>query len=144
MKGILVLIGFFILVVLLVMVIGRFAADRPEPPSGFERLETGGLGEDDVVIGLKPEKIEGGVLAVRFWADTHTVDLSRYDFEKTVVLEYDGKRIAPMKADGLKEHHSSGRIEFPIADDLGGFRIIITGIPAEQERVYTWEKKGSS
>jgi hypothetical protein len=144
MKGILILIGFFVLGLALVALIGQLAVDRPESPGSFERFETGGMGPDNVVIGLKPEKMEGGVLAVRFWADTHTVDLSRYDLKKAVVLEYDGKRIAPMKADGLKEHHSSGRIEFPIAGDPGGFRIIIEGIPAEQERIYTWEKEGRS
>jgi hypothetical protein len=142
MKGILVLIGFFILGLAVVALIGRVAVDRPETSGGFERLETGGMGEDDVVIGLKPGKVEGGVLEVRFSADTHTVDLSRYDLKEAVVLEYDGKRIAPSRADGLRGHHTSGRIEFPIAGDPGGFRIIIEGIPAEQKRIYAWEKEG--
>jgi hypothetical protein len=103
----------------------------------FEPRQTGSMGAGDATVELRPE-LKNGKLIVRFSANTHDVNLSGFDLAESAVLEYAGKRVAPSRADRLRGHHAFGKMEFEVAGSLRDFRIVITGIPAAQERVFTW------
>jgi uncharacterized protein (DUF58 family) len=134
MKKVLLIVAFITgLVTLSVAVKEGYGVERTR----FEPRQTGSMRSGDVTIELRPELKEGNLI-VKFAANTHTENLSGFDLAESAVLEYAGKRVSPSRADRLRGHHAFGKMEFEVAGPLRDFRIVITGIPAAQERVFTW------
>jgi hypothetical protein len=105
---------------------------------GYESIITGTTSPGDVSIELKPHQQVNGKLEVDVWVNTHSVDLSQFDLEKAVMLDYDGKQAAPTSAPKLGGHHVSGTITFEVEKDVQSFTITIEGIPLQEVRTYTW------
>jgi hypothetical protein len=111
------------------------AGNTPE----FSKKSTGSVDEGDVLIELHPQPVQKGRLKVKVAANTHSVDLSRFDLKVITVLEHEGKMFKPVEADKLGGHHSYGKIVFDTGEAINRFKITIKGIPLVQERVYEWD-----
>ena len=107
--------------------------------SFLEPITTGSTDQGDVAIELTPSKIDNGLLEVALAANTHSVDLSQFDLQKTITLEYDGQKIAPTSVPVLQGHHASGRLNFNLGTNTKTFTIRIIGIPQVQERLFIWK-----
>jgi len=105
----------------------------------FMAVQSGSTATGDVLIELTPSGFSGGTLRVGIAANTHSVDLSPFDLMKITTLVYGSSSIKPASAPQLSGHHSSGEIVFNAGKELNSFKIIITGIPAVDERVFEWK-----
>ncbi len=104
----------------------------------FDAKSSGGTENGDVEIVLTPKGIDNGVLRVELSANTHSVELSQFDLKQLTILEYNGKRINPGSAPKLSSHHGSGVLTFDVGKDISRFKITITEIPLDKERVFEW------
>ena len=109
------------------------------PIAPFKTISTGSLDSGDASVDLTPRGMENGKFAVDFSINTHSVDLSQFDLMQAATLEYDGKAINPESAPTLSGHHTSGTLAFDTGKEIKGFKIIIKGIPAVEERVFEWQ-----
>jgi hypothetical protein len=105
----------------------------------FNPQTTGSLGDGDAVVELKPQMIDQNRLLVKFSINTHSVSLAGYDLKEMATLEYGDNVLKPVKASRVGGHHSSGKIEFNINEDIDRFTIRINGIPDVEERIYQWD-----
>ncbi len=101
-------------------------------------ITTGGLGSGDMTMDIKPVRYENGRLEVKYYANTHSVSLGKYDLMELCTLEVDGKIYKPFKADQMRGHHAGGRIVFEVPERPDRFRIVIRDIPQVKERSYDW------
>lgn len=116
------------------------AATQNIAPQKYETVATGSLGQGDVAIELTPKSIENGKLIADIAANTHSVDLSKFDLKQITMLEYSGKKIAPSSAPKMSGHHNSGTLVFDVGStEPENFRIVIKGIPNVEERVFEWK-----
>ncbi len=122
-----------------VMIIALALATAAVAGKSFEPITTGSMESGDAVLELSPSMKGAGRLVVGFAANTHSVDLSRYDLKEITTLEFDGKEIRPSKADRLRGHHAYGKIVFDVGREIDSFRIKVVGIPAMEERIYEWK-----
>ncbi|MBI3051214.1 hypothetical protein HYY74_02045 [Candidatus Woesearchaeota archaeon] len=106
-------------------------------PAGLEAKSTGSTGDGDVLIELTPKQLVNGLLEVDVAANTHSVDLSQYDLGRAVRLVAGGKEIFPESAPQLSGHHASGIMRFNLGNSKE-FTIMISGIPKEDRRIYSW------
>ncbi len=101
-------------------------------------MSTGGLGSGDMTMEIRPVKYNDGLLEVKYYANTHSVSLGRYDLMELCTLEVNGKFYKPIKADQMRGHHAGGRIVFEVSEKPDQFRIVIRDIPKVNERSYDW------
>lgn len=101
-------------------------------------ITTGGLGSGDMTMDIKPVRYKDGRLEVKYYGNTHSVSLGKYDLMELCTLEVDGKVYKPVKADRMRGHHSGGRIIFEVPEEPDRFRIVIRDIPRVNERTYDW------
>jgi hypothetical protein len=101
-------------------------------------ISTGGLGSGDMTMDVTPVKYKDGRLEVKYYANTHSVSLGKYDLMELSTLEVNGKIYKPVKADRMRGHHSGGRIVFEVPERPDQFRIVIRDIPTVEERYYVW------
>ncbi|MBI2108097.1 hypothetical protein HYU10_04335 [Candidatus Woesearchaeota archaeon] len=94
--------------------------------------------EGEVTIDITPKGLNNGNMIFDISFNTHTVDLTQFDLKKLVVLEADGRQIAPSSAPSLSGHHNSGELAFNTGKDLNRFKIKINEIPDVKERVLEW------
>jgi len=94
--------------------------------------------EGEVTIDLTPKSFKNGNMYFDVEFNTHTVDLSQFDLKRLVVLEADGKQIAPLSVPALSGHHNSGEFVFNTGKELNRFKIKINGIPDVNERALGW------
>jgi hypothetical protein len=87
---------------------------------------------------IKPVKYKEGRLEIKYYANTHSVSLGKYDLMELCTLEVDGKIYKPVKADQMRGHHAGGRIVFEVPEEPKQFRIVIRDIPLVKERTYDW------
>ena len=106
--------------------------------TAFATVTSGNTETGNVQIDLTPVGYQNGQLNVDIAANTHSVDLGQYDLTKITVLEYSGKKIMPVSAPELQGHHTSGTIIFNVGENINKFKIIISGIPNVQERIFEW------
>lgn len=121
-----------------VIAVGLMSASIAAAGTRLKPIATGSMSEGDAVIELAPRLKDDGTLVVRVTANTHSVDLSQYDLSKIVTLESNGKTIAPFQADRFRGHHANVKLKFKLDAGVKNFKIIITGIPGIQKRVYKW------
>ncbi len=107
-------------------------------PVAYETKSTGSLQSEDVLIELTPIGIKNGKFGVLITANTHSVDLSKFDLMQQTILQYDNKEIKPISAPMLSGHHSSGALAFNLNGQPTSFRIIINDIPTTEKRVFEW------
>jgi hypothetical protein len=101
-------------------------------------ISTGGLGSGDMTMEIRPVRYNDGLLEVKYYANTHSVSLGRYDLMELCTLEVNGKFYKPIKADQMRGHHAGGRIVFEVPERPDQFRIVIRDIPQVNERSYEW------
>ena len=101
-------------------------------------ITTGGLGSGDMTMDITPVKYKNGRLEVKYYANTHSVSLGKYDLMELSTLEVDGKIYKPVKADRMRGHHAGGRIVFEVPEKPEHFRIVIRDIPRVKERLHVW------
>ncbi len=118
-----------------------FSNPIPLPPatfnSNYETITTGTTAEGDIEISLTPT-VEENRIIVSAVLNTHSVDLSQFDLQKSMQLTYDSKKILPSNAFVLSGHHGSGQVLFDGDKYINSFTITINGIPALPTRVYSW------
>jgi hypothetical protein len=113
--------------------------NAPMDISSMTEVSTGGLSSGDMTMEVKPVKYKNGRLEVKYYANTHSVSLGRYDLMELSTLEVDGKVYKPVKADRMRGHHAGGRIVFEVPQRPEQFRIVIRDIPKVEERLYAWD-----
>ena len=101
-------------------------------------MSTGGLGSGDMTMEIRPVRYSDGRLEVKYYANTHSVSLGRYDLMELCTLEVNGKFYKPVKVDQMRGHHAGGRIVFEVSEKPDQFRIVIRDIPQVNERSYDW------
>lgn len=107
--------------------------------SSFATRAIGSTEDGDVLIELTPEEAgDDNKLIIEIKVNTHSVDLSPFDLKEIVTLSYKGETYKPIAAPTLSGHHTSGRIVFKTPTTTESFTISITGIPLEEERMFTW------
>ena len=106
--------------------------------SSMPAISTGGLGSGDMTMEITPVRYSNGRLEVKYYANTHSVSLGKYDLMELSTLEVDGKVYNPVKADLMRGHHAGGRIIFDVPEKPDRFRILIHDIPTVEERFYEW------
>lgn len=115
----------------------------PKNPDGpgqrFEKISSGSTNSGDVSVELTPHaSLEGGKMVVDISVNTHSVDLTRFDLRGLTLLEYGAASLRPVSALKLEGHHNSGTLVFETGTMPKEFTIRIRGIPAVEERVFTW------
>ena len=94
--------------------------------------------ESTVTIDLEPHKYSNGVLDIDISLNTHSVDMSKIDLKEQAKLVMNDQEYYPVDAPSLSGHHNSGTLRFEIPNEPGEHKIIITGIPDIEERVFSW------
>lgn len=107
----------------------------------LERVSTGSMDADGVVIDVQPLELKEGKLTVKLRANTHVGNLADYDLGALTTLHFDGREAKPLAAGKLSGHHSSSIIEFETGLAPEAFSIKITGIRNVEERVFSWASK---
>ena len=111
-------------------------SDKANIPAESDKLKKKNS-ESAVTVDLTP-KFENGKLYVNMEVNTHTVDLSSYNLEDIIVLEFENKKIKPVSAPELSGHHNSVQLIFDVGKELSNFKIIVKDLPDIQERVFEW------
>ena len=106
--------------------------------SDMHTVSTGSTSSGGVKLDLKPVSFEKGQLKIKFKANTHAENLARHNLMEQAMLIYSGNEIKPVKADRMGGHHAGGTIIFEVEGNPEHFKIVISGIPAVQERLYEW------
>jgi hypothetical protein len=96
------------------------------------------MADGSVKMELEPYSFENGVFRVKFYANTHTVNLGNYDMMELMHLEYEDVGYKPVSADKMRGHHSGGVIEFRVPEVPDHFRIFVRGLPNMENRVFEW------
>ena len=107
--------------------------------SNFKTITSGSTDPGSAQIDLTPIGVDNGMLKVDFAINTHSVDLSQHDLKEITILEFEGKKLAPVSAPLLQGHHNSGTLVFNVGKEINKFKITIAGIPNVQERVFEWK-----
>ena len=115
-----------------------FAPFQAENAVVFKTIGSGSTDSGAVLIELTPEEMHDGVLNVRIAANTHSVDLTKFDLKRMAALEFSGKTLKPTEAPVLQGHHVSGTLRFDTGENIKIFTIKIRGIPNVEERVFEW------
>lgn len=99
-------------IVVLIILTALFEFQKPKAQN-ISRLEKE---ENNVTVAVTylPQKSDGKSIAFEVTLDTHSVDLSSFNFQKDVILEASGKTKTPQK---VKEeegaaHHQKAKITF--------------------------------
>jgi hypothetical protein len=101
-------------------------------------ISTGGLGSGDMTMEIEPVMFGNGRLEVKYYANTHTVGLGKYNLMELSTMEVDGKVYHPVEADRMSGHHAGGKIVFEIPERPDHFRMVIQGLPGVEKRLYEW------
>ncbi len=104
----------------------------------FETITTGSTDPGDVSLELTPYELSDGQFKVRIAANTHSVDLSQFDFKQITTLNYNGKPIKPLSAPILSGHHANGELIFSVEGEAKTFTLEIKGIPKIETRTFKW------
>lgn len=94
--------------------------------------------ESTVTIDLEPHQYQNGVLDIDIYLNTHSIEMSQFDLKKQVKLVMNNQEYYPVDAPSLSGHHNSGTLRFEIPEEPSEHKIIITGIPDIEERVFEW------
>jgi len=106
--------------------------------SAMSEIVTGGLGSGNMTMEIRPVRYSDGRLEVKYYANTHTVSLGKYDLMELSTMEVNGKVYHPVKADRMRGHHAGGKIVFEIPERPDRFRMVIQGLPGVEKRLYEW------
>ncbi len=135
----------FYIILFLVIIIALFLAFFPfikditkDSDSKYKIITTGTLEYGDVAIEIIPLGFNNEIFEFKLSANTHSVDLSKYNLKEIITLQYEGKTIKPIEAVKMSGHHSSGSITFEINHEPKEFKLIITSMSLLQERIYEW------
>ena len=110
------------------------------PPAGkLKTITSGSTDSGDVSIDLTPHaNLEDGKLVVDIAVNTHSVNLNGFDLREIAILTSGAASLRPVAAPKLEGHHNSGKLVFESGTMPQAFTIRIHGIPALEERVFSW------
>ncbi|MBS3146564.1 hypothetical protein J4471_02600 [Candidatus Woesearchaeota archaeon] len=89
----------------------------------FESIE----GPGDITLTLKPKDYNNNLLNIEISVNTHSIELSTYDLQDLVNIQYKGNRIKPISAPNLQGHHGSGSLIFNIDEKPANYNFIVEG-----------------
>lgn len=104
----------------------------------MHRATTGTMADGGVKMELEPYSFESGIFRVKFYANTHTVNLDDFDMMELMHLEYENIGYKPASVDKMRGHHAGGEIEFRVPEVPDHFRIIVRDLPNMEQRVFKW------
>ena len=104
----------------------------------MERVSTGSMDENGVLVELRPVDFKDGRLSVKLRANTHIGNLADYDLNDLTTLFFDGRAVKPSSAGKLSGHHSSALVEFETGSLPEAFSVTIAGIRNVEERIFNW------
>lgn len=99
---------------------------------------TGSMTDGGVKLDIKPLYLKNGFLKVKFTANTHAGDLAGSNMMEQVSLYYNDVEVKPVEVDSMRGHHSGGTMTFKVDGPVEHFKIVVRGIPNQDERVYEW------
>ena len=79
---------------------------------------------------------ENGQAAFSIALNTHSVDLSQFNLEELMTLEYGEKVFKPLSAPAVSGHHASGTVLFEKKEKTNNFLVRVRGIPPEPDREF--------
>jgi hypothetical protein len=104
----------------------------------MHRISTGTMTDGGVKMELEPASFENGIFRVKFYANTHKVNLGQYNMIELMHLEYADVGYRPVSMDRMRGHHAGGEIEFRVPEVPDHFRIVVRGLPDLEERIFEW------
>ena len=114
-------IGIVLAVIAGILIWQIISIAKTEPKSLIPSPETalGGpqqpAGDTSVEINYLAGKSDESKLAFEISLNTHSVDLNGIDFQKSVVMQKDGRTIFPLKVETSgSDHHRSAELLFPV------------------------------
>jgi hypothetical protein len=124
--------------------LGNRLASRMKSTTGtytfnsMHRASTGTMADGGVKMEMEPYSFEAGTLRVKFYANTHSVNLGDYEMMGRTHLEYGDMEYIPVSIDRMRGHHAGGEIEFNLPEAPDHFRIVVRGLPDLEERIFEW------
>ena len=97
---------------------------------------SGSISEGDVTVDIQLLSKEDGQMSFSIVFNTHSVDLSQFDLQDLVTLEYGGNVLQPVSVPQLSGHHASGTVLFDVKEKADNFIVRVRGIPQEMEREF--------
>jgi hypothetical protein len=104
----------------------------------MHRISTGTMTDGGVKMELEPASFENGIFRVKFYANTHKVNLGQYNMMELMHLEYADVGYRPVSMNRMRGHHAGGEIEFRVPEVPDLFRIVVRGLPDLEERIFEW------
>lgn len=92
--------------------------------------------QGDVTIDVQLLSQENNQISFSIALNTHSVDLSQFDLQELVTLEYGGTVIEPLSVPRLSGHHASGTIRFTMPNEAKAVLVRVRGVPQEMEREF--------
>ena len=109
----------------------------------MHRVATGKMKDGGVKLQLEPHSFENGVFRVKFFANTHSINLGDYDLMELMHLEFENVGYRPVSMDRMRGHHAGGEIRFRGPDVPEHFQIIVRGLPNMENRVLNGDIPGN-
>lgn len=106
--------------------------------NSMHRISTGTMTDGGVKMELEPASFENGIFRVKFYANTHKVNLGQYNMMELMHLEYADVGYRPVSTKRMRGHHAGGEIEFRVPEVPDHFRIVVRGLPDLEERIFEW------
>ncbi len=94
------------------------------------------LAQGEVTVDVTSLSQENGQAAFSIALNTHSVDLSQFNLEELITLEYAGKILKPVSAPAVSGHHASGTVLFEMKEKRNNFLVRVRGIPPEPDRKF--------
>lgn len=117
---------------------------RPFLKSGrLPVFAAGAMEPGEVKLELSPEKVEDGVLEVKYFASVGDMVLDAFDLASMSTLQLGDLQVRAVRADPMKGHHDNGLIYFQLPAGsaiaaTSSFTITVTGLPEQATRVFGW------
>lgn len=111
--------------------------DRPLATPQFNTASSSIL-SGDVAIEVELLTNTSNQLTFSVSLNTHLVDLSQFNLQELVTLEYNGKSFQPISAPKLSGHHASSNLVFEADEERDHFMIKIKGIPRNLNREFAF------
>lgn len=108
--------------------------DAPLSSSGSS--SSGSISEGDVTVDVQLLSKEKGQILFSIALNTHSVDLSQFDLQELITLEYGSNILKPVSVPKLSGHHASGTVRFEATGQAPNFIVRVQGIPQEMEREF--------
>lgn len=97
---------------------------------------SGSISEGDVTVDVQLLSKENGQILFSIAFNTHSVDLSQFDLQELITLEYGSSVLQPLAVPQLSGHHASGTVRFAMLEPAKDVIVRVRGIPQEIDREF--------